>query len=175
MRAQVSDQSVALGTWIDNPQLGRILIVDDQRANVRLLEGILGNAGYKNIHSTTDARSVIELCHELKPDLMLLDLHMPFLSGFEVMKQVQDSLEPQTYFPILVLTADITVETRRTALNAGAMDFLTKPFDSIEVSLRAKNLITTRFLHLKVEGYARLLAEKLCSTNKLLSQNLGQK
>ena len=89
-----------------------------------------------------------------------------------VLKLVQDSLEPQTYFPILVLTADSAVETRRAALNAGAMDFLTKPFDPIEVSLRAKNLIITRFLHLKLESYARLLAEKLCSTNKLLNQNI---
>src|ERR1700694_4570224 len=115
MQAQASNQSLTWGTWIDDPRLGRILIVDDQRANVRLLEGIFGNAGYKNIHSTTDARSVIELCHELKPDLMLLDLTMPFLSGFEVMKHVQDSLEPQTYFPVLVLTADIAVETKRAA------------------------------------------------------------
>jgi DNA-binding response OmpR family regulator len=174
MQAQASEQSLTLGTWIENPLLGRILIVDDQQANVRLLECILGDAGYKNIHSTTDARLVIQLCQEIKPDLMLLDLHMPFLSGFEVMKHVQDFLVPRTYFPILVLTADNAVETRRAALNAGAMDILTKPFDSIEVSLRARNLITTRFLHLKLESYAQLLAEKLCSTNKLLNQNAVQ-
>jgi len=163
---------MAYGTWIDNPKTGRILIVDDQEENVLLLECLLKNDGFQNIIYTTDARAATSLCKETEPDLIMLDLHMPFVDGFEVMKEIRTSLKPQTYLPILVLTGDTALEARRAALHAGAMDFLSKPFDAVEVVLRAKNLITTRFLHLRLQAYSQLLAEKLCATNELLSRKI---
>ncbi len=103
----------------------------------------------------------------------MLDLHMPLVNGFDVMKHIENVLQPQIYLPILVLTGDIALETRRAALDAGAMDFLNKPFDAVEVALRARNLITTRFLHLRLQAFACLLAEKLCSTNGLLARQVA--
>ncbi len=170
MREKQADDSMAYGTRIENPKTGRILIVDDQQENVELLECLLREAGFENITATTDPRTVVTLCGRIEPDLIMLDLHMPPLNGFEVMQQIESQLQPQVYLPILVLTGDISLETRRSALDAGAADFLNKPFDAVEVALRARNLITTRFLHLRLHAYARLLADKLCSSNQLLAQ-----
>jgi len=170
-----SEDSMAYGTWIENPNRGRILIVDDQDENIQLLECLLQDAGFENITSTTDPGAVVSLCREVNPDLIMLDLHMPALSGFEVMKQIESELKPGIYLPILVLTGDMALETRRAALDAGAMDFLNKPFDAVEVALRARNLITTRLLHLRLQAYARLLAEKLCSTNGQLARQMANR
>jgi len=174
MQEQDIENLTLYGTWIENPKNARILIVDDQEPNIRLLERILTDTGYKTLHATTDAREVLRLCHEVEPDLILLDLHMPYLSGFEVMKQIRESLKPRSYLPILVLTADVDPDTKRAALKAGAMDFLSKPFDPVEVTLRANNLLTTRFLHLRLQAHAQLLAEKLCSTNDALSRYVNE-
>jgi putative two-component system response regulator len=139
----------------------RVLIVDDQAANTRLLEGILKHAGYIQFKSTTDSRQAIPLYAEFMPDLMLLDLHMPLPDGYQVMEQLKGLVPEGTYFPILVLTADITLEAKQRALAAGAKDFVTKPFDPIEVLLRLKNLLETRFLHLALQDHNRLLEEKV--------------
>jgi CheY-like chemotaxis protein len=173
MLEQRTEDLMAFGTLIENPKTGHILIVDDQDENVQLLQCLLKDAGFENITCTTDARTVVSLCREAEPDLIMLDLHMPRLDGFEVMRHIENLLRPQIYLPILVLTGDVAAETRRAALEAGAMDFLNKPFDVVEVALRAKNLITTRFLHLRLQAYARLLAEKLCSTNELLARRVA--
>lgn len=174
MQEQDIENLILYGTWIENPKDARILIVDDQEPNIRLLEHILADASYENLHTTTNAREVLRLCEDIRPDLILLDLHMPYLSGFEVMKQIRESLKPQSYLPILVLTADVASDTKRAALRAGAMDFLSKPFDPVEVLLRANNLLTTRFLHLRLQSHAQLLAEKLCSTNDMLARYLNE-
>jgi putative two-component system response regulator len=125
----------------------RILIADDEEPSVRLIEHILEKAGLRNYTSTTDARQVARLCSSLQPDLLLLDLQMPHHDGFEVMAQLQKELSPQSYLPILVLTADITAEAKKRALASGANDFLSKPLDGTEVVLRINNLLQTRWLH----------------------------
>lgn len=131
----------------------RILIVDDQEANVRLLEGILKRAaGYHALRSTTDSREVMSLFGEFHPDLILLDLHMPHLDGFAVMEELKKVTMPGVFLPILVLTADVTPEAKQRALAGGAKDFLAKPFDPVEVLLRIKNLLETRFLHLELQS-----------------------
>ena len=125
----------------------RILVVDDEEANVRLLERALGEAGYRNVHSTTDPRQVCNLVAEFKPDLILLDLLMPHVDGFEVMRSLELLLPGGSYIPVLVLTGDATRETRQRALASGANDFLTKPFDIDEVLLRIRNMLEVKLLH----------------------------
>ena len=128
----------------------RILAVDDERVNVVLLERILEQDGYRNVKSLTDPSEVVALYDQFEPDLVLLDLHMPKLDGFAVMKLLSERISDDTFLPLLILTADIRPEIKRRALAAGAKDFVTKPFDRTEVLLRIQNLLETRFLHLRV-------------------------
>ncbi len=125
----------------------RILIVDDEPANVRMLEMILGREGYEGICSTTDPRRVVELHEDLAPDLVLLDLHMPYVDGFALLGRLKELVPAGEYRPVLVLTADATDKARERALSSGAHDFLTKPLQRVEVLLRIHNLLETRFLH----------------------------
>jgi signal transduction histidine kinase len=125
----------------------RILIVDDDPSNVLLVERLLGEAGYGNLRSTTDARRAVPHCGEFRPDLILLDLVMQHLDGIQLLGELRWHTATETYLPILILTADVSPESRRTALAAGANDFVTKPFDPAEVVLRVRNLLETRWLH----------------------------
>ena len=145
----------------DRLSAARIVIVDDEPANVRLLERILQHAGYTDLTSTTDPRDALALCKETEPDLILLDLHMPHVDGFAVMAELRPLLVDDNYLPILVLTADITPEAKQRALSGGAKDFLTKPIDPPEVLLRIKNLLDTRFLHLQLQNQNLILEEKV--------------
>jgi putative two-component system response regulator len=138
----------------------RILIVDDQEANVLLLERLLGAAGYTNFVSTNDPRQVLPLFGKFQPDLILLDLMMPYLDGYSVMQQIGPRVPEGSYLPILVLTAEMNAEAKQRALTSGAKDFLTKPLDATEVMLRIKNLLETRFLHLRLQDQKHLLEDK---------------
>lgn len=138
-----------------------ILIVDDQQANIDVLEGFLEMQGYTNIKTTQDPRDVVPLFASFDPDLILLDLSMPYLSGFEVMEQLKSLIQPNTYLPILVLTADVTAAAKQRALSGGASDFLTKPFDLIEVGLRIRNLLYTCFLQQQLLNQNQILEEKV--------------
>lgn len=122
-----------------------ILIVDDQQANVDLLEQILRFNGYDNLVTTVDPRRVLAIREEFDPDLVLLDLHMPQMSGFELLERL--TAAASLFLPILVLTGDITRETKAKALASGAKDFVGKPFDTVEVLLRIRNLLETRALY----------------------------
>ena len=133
---------------------GKILIVDDEKANIRFLEVILQQAGYTNVHSTTDSRQSLALFCRIEPDLVLLDLTMPHLDGFAVMQQLHEEM-PEHTVPILVLTADAISATKHKALKQGAKDFLTKPLDEIEVLLRINNLLETRFHNVLLEAKVR--------------------
>jgi putative two-component system response regulator len=139
----------------------RILLVDDRETNLFLLEEILDRFGYENHKSISDSRQVIPAFQEWQPDLILLDLMMPYMDGFAVMQALQSLTPPGDYLPILMLTADVNTETKKSALSHGVMDFLTKPFDAIEVALRIKNLLQTRFLHLQLQNQNLLLEEKV--------------
>ena len=125
---------------------GRILIVDDDRSMVRLLEELLAYAGYQHLRSTSDSRDVVGLCDDFQPDLILLDLRMPNLDGVQVLRGLR-ARRAKAYLPVLVLTADASRESKRAALEAGASDFVTKPFEQIELLLRVRSLIEMRFLH----------------------------
>ena len=132
-------------TQAKHPQ-ARILVVDDEPPNVFLLEQILARAGYVDVVSTTDPRAVVDLVTGFGPDIILLDLHMPALDGFQVMEALGVGTDPIVQAPILVLTADATVAVKHRALAAGARDFLTKPLDMEEVLLRIGNMLDIRFL-----------------------------
>ncbi len=149
----------------------RILIVDDEAANVRLLERLLERGGYSKLQGTTDSSQVLTLYAEFQPDLVLLDLLMPGPDGFQIMEELKRLIPDGTYLPILVLTADITAETKRKALAAGAKDFVTKPFDAMEVLLRIGNLLETRFLHIELQGQNELLDAKVRERTQQLLQS----
>jgi len=147
----------------------RILIVDDEITNVRLLDRLLKQAGFHNIMTTTDPRQARSLYEELQPDLVMLDLMMPHLDGIAVMAELP--IPAAAYVPILALTAEVTAEAKQRALTAGAKDFLTKPFDRLEVLLRIKNLLNTRFLYLELERQNRSLEEIVADRTQRLLQS----
>jgi two-component system NtrC family sensor kinase len=149
----------------------RILVVDDEEANVLLVQRVLEDAGYTAITTTTDSREVLDLYRRLTPDLILLDLMMPHLDGLAVLGQLQAEIPSNVYVPVLVLTADATLDAKRRALEAGARDFLTKPFEQFEVLLRIRNLLDMRFLYLALEQHNRSLEETVRQRTERLLQS----
>ena len=133
-----------------------ILIVDDQEANVMLLEQVLRNAGYTRITSTMDPQAVRALHQQHRYDLILLDLQMPEMDGFEVMEGLRD-IEAGSYLPVLVITAQPGHKLR--ALQAGAKDFVSKPFDLVEVKTRIHNMLEVRLLYQKLGEYSKSLEQ----------------
>lgn len=136
----------------------RILIVDDQDANVVLLKHILISAGYTAVASTTDPRAVVPLQLAQDFDAILLDLNMPQMDGFEVMRALKE-VDPQGYVPVLVLTAQPDHKLR--ALQAGAKDFVSKPFDHLEVLTRLRNLLEVRLLNRRLREHNDLLEHRV--------------
>jgi putative two-component system response regulator len=132
-----------------------IFLIDDQDANLRLLERMLRREGYEQFVTTTDSREAEALFLAHSPDLVVLDLHMPHLDGFAVLEILRPHIPPGSFVPIVVLTADISTDARLRALKMGAKDFLGKPLDTIEVGLRIKNLLETRFMYLHLEDKVR--------------------
>jgi putative two-component system response regulator len=149
----------------------RILMVDDERANILLLERILEKAGYRNVRSTTDPETVPGLVAEFRPDLLLLDLKMPRLDGFEILELLADGASSHPDLPVLVLTADATRETRRRALTAGARDFLTKPLDVDEVLLRIANMLDIRSLTLELRAKNATLEDRVRERTRELEES----
>ena len=136
-----------------------ILVVDDEEANVLLLERMLARAGYEAITATTDSRQVSDLAGSLSPDIILLDLMMPHKDGYEVMAELLAMRREGEFLPILVLTADTTKRALERALTEGATDFLTKPFDQTELLLRVHNLLESRFLNRALQQQLQVLDE----------------
>jgi DNA-binding NtrC family response regulator len=133
-----------------------ILIVDDQEANVQLLEQMLTSAGYTHISSTMDPCAVCDLYRVNHYDLILLDLQMPGMDGFQVMDGLK-TIEGDGYVPVLVITAQPAHKLR--ALESGAKDFISKPFDLVEVKTRIHNMLEVRLLHKKIESYNKVLEQ----------------
>jgi putative two-component system response regulator len=156
-------------------QTARILIVDDEPSNVLLLEDLLEDWGYSQVKSTTDPYQALPLYQEFLPHIILLDLMMPGLDGFAVMQQLQGAVEDQPTGQIgptvVVLTADVTPQTRRKALASGAHDFLTKPFDAIELSLRLSHLLEINFLHNQLRDQNQLLEERVAQRTQQLKES----
>ena len=137
-----------------------ILVVDDKPVNLQIVRKILEKDGYGNIDTTVDPAQVLPLYESKKYDLILLDIHMPVLDGFQVMKMLTDA-HSGDYLPILVLTADEDEQTRYKALSGGAKDFIKKPFDRLEVLLRSRNLIEVTMLYKEQQRVNIVLEEKV--------------
>lgn len=147
-----------------------ILIVDDQSPNVTLLEKMLKHAGYTNVWGLTDSRQAVSMYFQHDIDLLLLDIRMPHLDGFDVMNKLQDSVMDD-YLPILILTAELAGETRAKALCNGAKDFLTKPFEQLEVLQRIHNILEVRLLHKHVIKQNQSLEVKVKQRTKELADS----
>lgn len=142
----MSPTEISTGDILD----ARILIVDDEPANVQLLEQMLGEAGYRRLTSTIDPHAVCALHRANNYDLILLDLQMPGMDGFQVMAGLKE-IESDAYLPVLVITAQPSEKLR--ALARGAKDFVTKPFDLAEVKMRIHNMLEVRLLYKQLERH----------------------
>ncbi|MEA1967892.1 MAG: response regulator [Thermodesulfobacteriota bacterium] len=138
----------------------RIMIVDDTPVNLYLLEAIVTTAGYQHVTTVSDPREVETLYQELEPHLVLLDISMPHMDGYQVMERLK-TIEKDTYIPVMVLTAIQDNETRKKALACGAQDFLSKPFDNTEVLTRIRNMIKVRLLHTQIQNHNVILEEQV--------------
>lgn len=146
----------------------KILIVDDQEANVRLLEQMLSDAGYTRIASTMNPQEVSELYRQNRYDLILLDLQMPGMDGFQVLDALKE-IEPGSYLPVLVITAQPGHKLR--ALQAGAKDFVSKPFDLVEVQTRIHNMLEVRLLYKQLEDYNKKLEQTVAERTAELRES----
>ena len=146
----------------------KILIVDDQLSNVQLLEELLSDAGYKNVTATLNPTEVCALHRQHQYDLILLDLQMPRMDGFEVMAGLRTNIT-DAYLPVIVLTAQPAHKLR--ALQAGAKDFISKPFGVIEVKTRISNMLEVRLLYKKLEDHNKLLEEKIAERTAELRES----
>ena len=146
----------------------RILIVDDQLANVSLLEDMLETAGYTQVTSTTDPTEVCALNRKTPFDLILLDLQMPVMDGFEVMEGLKAS-HTDDYLPVLVITAQPGHKVR--ALQSGAKDFVSKPFDLLEVKTRIHNLLQVRLLYQQLASYNTQLEQQVLERTAALRES----
>jgi putative two-component system response regulator len=139
----------------------RILIADDVEDNVWLLQALLTQSGYEHVHSTTDPREVMQMYAELQPDIVLLDVHMPGVDGLTLIRELRRSNSGGPFLPVVMLTGDLSAKIKRDALEAGASDFIAKPFDATEVLLRVRNLLSLRTLHARLRDENRTLEARV--------------
>ena len=155
---------------ISKPEIlnAKILVVDDQEANVRLLEQMLSDGGYTHISSTMNPHEVADLYRQNRYDLILLDLQMPGMDGFQVLEGLKE-IETYGYLPVLVITAQPGHKLR--ALQAGAKDFVSKPFDLIEVQTRIHNMLEVRLLYKQLENYNKVLEQTVAERTAELRES----
>ena len=146
----------------------RILIVDDDPANTEFLRHVLEPEGYGELVEFSDSVAALNSVAEAEPDLVLLDLMMPTLDGFQFLERVRGQLAPGSYLPVLVVTADTAASAQRRALSLGARDFLTKPLSPADVRLRVHNLLETRFLQARLREYNTLLEDRVVDRTREL-------
>jgi signal transduction histidine kinase len=146
----------------------RILVIDDQLPNVLMLKDFLNSCGYDDIYEMTDSGNFDSVFNEYRPDLILLDLNMPRISGYEILTKLKD-LNQGEYLPVIVLTADITIGAKRKALLLGASDFLSKPFDLIELQARVNTHLQIRLKNAQIISYSNELSELVAVKEKFFS------
>ncbi len=148
----------------------RILAVDDQVQNVTIIDRLLRRAGFEHVFTTTSPREARALFELHRPDLVLLDLHMPDLDGFGVLEELAPLLPDDGYLPIVFITADADTHLRKRALSHGAKDFVNKPFDATEVVLRINNLLEARYLYLALQNQNDMLEARVKERTEELEQ-----
>lgn len=148
----------------------KIFVLDDNPMNVLFLEKLLAKAGYTNVKSSTNPTEAESICRFYKPDLVILDLHMPGMSGYEVLEMLRSDSTASGHLPILVFTADATGDARRRALELGATDFLTKPGDACEITLRVRNFLEMSHLYRELEDQNYVLEERVHERTRSLEQ-----
>ena len=151
----------------------KILVVDDDKMTVRLLEQLLKRHGYSRVMGITDSRSVVETCTSFDPDLILLDLGMPEVDGFAVLEILRADVS-ERFLPIIVLTGDTTEETKARALEAGATDFLVKPVSQTEALLRIRNILEARRLNVLLRNECAALEEAVRERTIQLRQKIAE-
>ncbi|MEO6740445.1 MAG: response regulator [Chthoniobacteraceae bacterium] len=159
---------------LHSPQSSRILLVDDEVGHLCLLENMLNRIGYRHVGKVSDSREVFVTMAEFRPDLLILDLHMPHLDGCEVMQRLRKTVLADEHVPVLILTADLTPQAKRRALAAGAADVLTKPFDSSEAFMRIRNLIELRALERQSRGHQHALERTVAERTHELRESQRQ-
>ncbi|MCA1697804.1 MAG: response regulator [Actinobacteria bacterium] len=147
-----------------------ILAVDDSASNLLLVKRILQSAGYTRVKTVSRSSDVVAYFDAHPPDLLLLDLHMPDPDGFELLRLLTPWTTGEAHIPVLVLTADVSHDTRHRALDGGARDFLTKPLDHIDVLLRIRNVLYTRELQLALQAHNQLLNTTVAERTHELDQ-----
>lgn len=145
---------------LDRFSSARVLVVDDSAANIALVRALLTRSGLRTVYSFTDPRQALDEMDDIDPDLVMLDLRMPGMDGYEMLARLSER-SMGAYLPVLVLTADGGAEASKRALDLGARDFLTKPFDAVEVVLRVRNLLETRHLYQALRHHNLQLREEL--------------
>jgi putative two-component system response regulator len=148
----------------------RILVVDDEPSNVSALLRLLERSGYRHVKGIVDSREAMATFDDFEPDLLMLDLRMPHMDGFQVLEALAERIPEDEYLPVLVLTGDLSPEVREQALSVGARDFVTKPFDLTEVLLRIKNLLEARVLHLALREHNRTLEDRVRERTRELAE-----
>jgi putative two-component system response regulator len=143
------------------PQDAFILVVDDDPASLLLLKRILTGEGYTNVQAVGDPAEALKLTREVEPDLMILDLHLPGLSGLGILEDWKARTSHKTFLPVLMITADVTSQAKSQALLLGVDDFLTKPFDTFVVVCRVRNLLRSRYFYLELQAEKRLLETRI--------------
>ncbi|HYJ04246.1 MAG TPA: response regulator [Chthoniobacterales bacterium] len=150
-----------------------ILMVDDEVSSTCLMTNFLNRIGYTQLQSINDSTRALEAVETFGPDLILLDLNMPGLDGFDILSALRADRHNEEQIPVLVLTGDPSAKNKRRALAAGATDLLVKPFDPSEVSMRIRNLLQAHFLRFEIQEQNRLLeqrvSERTCALEKALS------
>jgi len=145
----------------------RILIVDDEETSVRLLLNILEKAGYIHIKHTCDPREASKLYFEYKPDVLVLDLYMPEVDGFAVLKELNNN-SVEDFLPVLIISSEGDMDKRVQALESGGRDFLLKPYSKVEVLCRIRNIIEVHLLHTQIQTQNKILEEKVSERTQQL-------
>ncbi|SFH51753.1 response regulator receiver modulated metal dependent phosphohydrolase [Tindallia magadiensis] len=148
----------------------KILIVDDLKTNIYIVEKMLKSGGYKNYKSIVDSRNAIAAYLEMQPDIVLLDLMMPYMDGFDIMRELQ-KIEADGFLPVLVLTANDDMANQNKALEMGARDFLGKPFEKTETLNRIRNILETRILYNQVYEKKNNLEDQVLQRTKELKES----
>ncbi|MEI9814279.1 MAG: ATP-binding protein [Acidobacteriota bacterium] len=151
----------------DYAEQSRVLIVDDEMANLKVLKMVLEFDGYRHVECVNDSREALPAVLRFQPDLILLDLHMPHMDGMDILESLHGILPGDDYVPVLVLTGDNTSGAKEKALARGASDFLNKPLSHTEVGLRVGNLLKTRWLHRQLREQNQFLEQQVRERTEL--------